>query len=90
MTSHRTPRPAPPLSPALRAFEAQWLARDSTQSDPLTVLRENASAARAAAGPAHTRDETWRYTNLRHLTSHSFIDAPKPLWDCCSPPRRCP
>jgi len=23
-----------------------------------------------------TRDETWRYTNLRHLTSHGFIDAP--------------
>ena len=77
MTSAPHAAAAPPLSPALRAFEAQWLARDSTQSDPLTVLRENAMQRVLRLGLPTTRDETWRYTNLRHLTSHSFIDAPK-------------
>jgi Fe-S cluster assembly protein SufD len=76
MTSPPHAAAAPPPSPALRAFEAQWLARDSTQSDPLTVLRQNAMQRVMRLGLPTTRDETWRYTNLRHLTSHGFIDAP--------------
>ena len=83
MTSAPHAAAAPPLSPALRAFEAQWLARDSTQSatqserpDPLTALRQNAMQRVMRLGLPTTRDETWRYTNLRHLTSHGFADAP--------------
>jgi Fe-S cluster assembly protein SufD len=76
MTSAPHAAAAPPLSPALRSFEAQWLARDSTQSDPLTVLRQSAMQRVMRLGLPTTRDETWRYTNLRHLTSHGFIDAP--------------
>jgi Fe-S cluster assembly protein SufD len=83
MTSAPHAAAAPPLSPALRAFEAQWLARDSTQAstqserpDPLTALRQNAMQRVMRLGLPTTRDETWRYTNLRHLTSHGFVDAP--------------
>jgi len=69
------------LSPALRSFEAQWLARDSTRAgksltDPLTSLREDAMKRVLRLGLPTPRDETWRYTNLRHLTSHGFVDAP--------------
>jgi Fe-S cluster assembly protein SufD len=69
------------LSPALRSFEAQWLARDSKRAasslaDPLTSLREDAMKRVLRLGLPTTRDETWRYTNLRHLASHGFVDAP--------------
>jgi Fe-S cluster assembly protein SufD len=72
------PHPAPSaLSPALRSFEAQWLARDFKRAaDPLTSLREDAMKRVLRLGLPTTRDETWRYTNLRHLTSHGFVDAP--------------
>lgn len=61
------------LSPALRSFEAQWLARES---DKLSELREDAMKRVLRLGLPTTRDESWRYTNLRHLTSNSFVDAP--------------
>jgi len=77
MTSAQHPAPAPPLSPALRAFEAQWLARDVPRViDPLSSLREKAMQRVLRLGLPTTRDETWRYTNLRHLTSRAFVDAP--------------
>jgi Fe-S cluster assembly protein SufD len=62
------------LSPALRSFEAQWLERDA---DPLAVLRENAMKRVLRLGLPTTRDETWRYTNLRHLTATGYVDAPR-------------
>jgi Fe-S cluster assembly protein SufD len=75
-----TPAPhaaaAPPQSPALRSFQAQWLARDTAQSDPLTLLRRDAMQRVMRLGLPTTRDETWRYTDLRHLTSHRLVDAP--------------
>jgi Fe-S cluster assembly protein SufD len=74
MTSVLHPAAAAPLSQALRSFEAQWLARDA--SDPLASLRENAMKRVLRLGLPTTRDETWRYTNLRHLNSHGFVDAP--------------
>jgi Fe-S cluster assembly protein SufD len=74
MTSVLHPTAAAPLSPALRSFEAQWLARDA--ADPLASLRENAMKRVLRLGLPTTRDETWRYTNLRHLNSHGFVDAP--------------
>jgi Fe-S cluster assembly protein SufD len=66
--------PTSPLSPALRSFEAQWLAREA---DALSDLRENAMKRVLRLGLPTTRDESWRYTNLRHLTSHGFVDAPR-------------
>src|SRR3984885_4866916 len=66
---------AAPLSPALRSFEAQGLARERA-AGPLTTLREDAMQRVLRLGLPTTRDETWRYTNLRHLTSHGFIEAP--------------
>ncbi|HWJ35220.1 MAG TPA: Fe-S cluster assembly protein SufD [Steroidobacteraceae bacterium] len=67
--------PTVALSPALRSFEAQWLARDT--ADPLESLRENAMKRVLRLGLPSTRDETWRYTNLRHLGTHGFVDAPR-------------
>jgi Fe-S cluster assembly protein SufD len=69
---------------ALRSFEAQWLERQSaskrldrsTAGDPLSALREEAMGRFLRLGLPTTRDESWRYTNLRRLTAHSFIDAP--------------
>jgi Fe-S cluster assembly protein SufD len=65
---------AAPSSAALRSFEAQWLAREA---DPLSALREKAMQRFLRLGLPSTRDESWRYTNLRHLASRSFIDAPR-------------
>ena len=62
-----------PLSPALRSFEAQWLARES---DALAELREDAMKRVLALGLPTVRDESWRYTNLRHLALKSYVDAP--------------
>jgi Fe-S cluster assembly protein SufD len=61
-------------SPALRSFEAQWLTR---AEDPLRELREDAMQRVLRLGLPTTRDETWRYTNLRHLTAGSYVDAPR-------------
>jgi len=71
-----TPHPgrAAPLTPALRSFEAQWRAR---KPDLLAGLRENAMQRVLELGLPTTRDETWRYTNLRHLAQGSYVDAPE-------------
>jgi Fe-S cluster assembly protein SufD len=61
-------------SAALRSFEAQWLAREP---DPLSALRERAMRRFLELGLPSTRDESWRYTNLRQLSAQSFIDAPR-------------
>jgi Fe-S cluster assembly protein SufD len=60
-------------SAALRSFEAQWLARET---DPLYALRGQAMEQVLRLGLPTTRDESWRYTNLRQLAGRSFIDAP--------------
>ncbi len=77
--SAQHPATAPPLSPALRSFEAQWLAQErdsSPAAEPLAQLRENAMKRLLRLGLPTSRDETWRYTNVRHLTSHAFSEAP--------------
>jgi Fe-S cluster assembly protein SufD len=67
-----------PVSAALRAFEAQWLAREAPgEVNSLSRLRESAMRRLLRLGLPTTRDETWRYTNLKHLTSHGFMDAPQ-------------
>jgi hypothetical protein len=77
MTPASHPSVAPPLSAALRSFEAQWLSRAVTRvADPLASLREKALKRVLKLGLPTPRDETWRYTNLRHLASHGFVDAP--------------
>jgi Fe-S cluster assembly protein SufD len=78
MTSASHPSTVPPLSAALRSFEAQWLSRAVTRvADPLAGLREQAMKRVLKLGLPTPRDETWRYTNLRHLASHGFVDAPR-------------
>jgi Fe-S cluster assembly protein SufD len=61
-------------SPALRSFEAQWFTREA---DPLSALREKAMQRFLELGLPSTRDESWRYTNLRPLIAQSFVDAPR-------------
>jgi Fe-S cluster assembly protein SufD len=61
------------LTPALRSFEAQWLAR---QPDLLADLRADAMQRVLALGLPTTRDESWRYTNLRPLSQRTYVDAP--------------
>jgi Fe-S cluster assembly protein SufD len=72
--------PAAAKSAALRSFEAQWLLRDadplSTLRD-LSTLRERAMERFLRLGLPTVRDESWRYTNLRHLAAQSFSDAPR-------------
>jgi Fe-S cluster assembly protein SufD len=63
-----------PLSPALRSFEALWKSR---AADSLASLRERAMKRVLKLGLPTTRDETWRYTNLRHVSQHGFVDAPR-------------
>jgi Fe-S cluster assembly protein SufD len=78
MSAQATPSAAPPASAALRAFEAEWLARHAASDvNPLSRLRENAMRRVLRLGLPTTRDETWRYTNLRHLTAHGFVEAPR-------------
>jgi Fe-S cluster assembly protein SufD len=63
----------PAQSAALRSFAAQWRARPA---DALSPLREEAMQRFLKLGLPSTRDETWRYTNLRSLAGQSFVDAP--------------
>jgi Fe-S cluster assembly protein SufD len=63
-----------PRSAALRSFAAQWQARTA---DPLSAVREQAMQRFLDLGLPTSRDETWRYTNLRSLASQSFVDAPR-------------
>jgi Fe-S cluster assembly protein SufD len=60
-------------SPALRSFESQWRSRTL---DSLTPLRETAMRRFLELGLPTTRDETWRYTNLRKIAATRFADAP--------------
>ncbi len=69
-------------SPALRSFEAQWLAR---KPDALSSLRENAMTRVLRLGLPTSQDETWRYTNLRQLASRAYIDAPRAAADGLHP-----
>ena len=63
-----------PLSAALRSFAAQWQARSA---DSLSAVREQAMQRFLELGLPTSRDETWRYTNLRSLAGQSFVDAPR-------------
>lgn len=69
-----SPAAAATGSAALRSFEAQWLAREP---DPLSALRQRAMQRFLELGLPTTRDESWRYTNLRQLSAQSFVDAPR-------------
>ncbi|HXA35347.1 MAG TPA: Fe-S cluster assembly protein SufD [Steroidobacteraceae bacterium] len=63
----------PSLSSALRSFSAQWQTRPA---DSLSAVRERAMQRFLELGLPSSRDETWRYTNLRSLAAQSFVDAP--------------
>ena len=76
----------PASSPALRSFQAQWLARKTARTrDPLASLRERAMQRVLRLGLPTLRDDTWRYTNLRHLNSQTFVDAPSTTPDEVQP-----
>jgi len=62
------------MTPALRSFAAQWQTRSA---DSLSPVREQAMQQFLKLGLPTTRDETWRYTNLRSLAAQSFVDAPR-------------
>jgi Fe-S cluster assembly protein SufD len=62
------------MNPALRSFEAQWLARTA---DPLAPLRERAMQRFLQLGLPSRRDESWHYTDLRSVAAQSFSDAPR-------------
>jgi Fe-S cluster assembly protein SufD len=64
------------MNPALRSFAAQWQARSA---DALSPVREQAMERFLKLGLPTTRDETWRYTNLRSLAAQSFVDAPRKI-----------
>ena len=61
------------MSAALRSFEAQWRARTE---DALQPIREQAMQRFLKLGLPTSRDETWRYTDLRSLAAQSFQKAP--------------
>jgi Fe-S cluster assembly protein SufD len=65
---------AAPQSAALRSFAAQWRARSA---DSLSPVRERAMQRFLELGLPSSRDESWRYTNLRSLAAQSFVDAPR-------------
>ncbi len=87
MSAAPNPTPAaPPPSPALLSFEAHWLARGTTAaSDRLAHLRADAMKRVVTLGLPTSRDETWRYTNLRHMISRGFVDAPRALSGAVEP-----
>jgi Fe-S cluster assembly protein SufD len=64
------------MSPALRSFAAQW---ETRSADSLSRVREQAMQRFLKLGLPTTRDETWRYTNLRSLAAESFVDAPRTI-----------
>jgi Fe-S cluster assembly protein SufD len=65
----------PPPSAALLAFAAQWQAR---AVDALHPWREQAMQRFLELGLPGTRDESWRYTNLRRLAAVDFVAASEP------------
>jgi Fe-S cluster assembly protein SufD len=71
-TAMQSPAPAP--SAAMRSFAAQWRTRTTDRWSP---VRERAMQRFLELGLPTTRDETWRYTNLRSLAAQSFVDAPR-------------
>jgi len=64
------------MSPALRSFAAQW---ETRPADSLSPVREQAMQRFLKLGLPTSRDETWRYTNLRSLAAQSFVDAPRKI-----------
>jgi Fe-S cluster assembly protein SufD len=62
-----------PVSPAMRSFEAQWESRTVDLLDP---VREKAMERFVALGLPTTRNESWRYTNIRSLNGIHFAQAP--------------
>jgi len=60
------------VSAALRSFDEQWQSRPS---DSLAPLREKAMERFLALGLPSTRDESWRYTNVRSLNGMHFTAA---------------
>jgi len=52
------------MSAAMRSFEAQWRARTP---DALQSIREQAMQRFLKLGLPTSRDETWRYTDLRGI-----------------------
>jgi Fe-S cluster assembly protein SufD len=62
------------MTPALRSFAAQWQTRSA---DSLSPVREQAMQQFLKLGLPSSRDDTWRYTNLRSLAAQSFVDAPR-------------
>lgn len=57
----------------LSSFESSWRSRPV---DALRGLRAEAMAHFLRLGLPTTRDESWRYTNLRFLGPQRFVDAP--------------
>lgn len=66
------------MSPALRSFAAQW---ETRPADALSPVREQAMQRFLELGLPSSRDETWRYTNLRSLAARSYVDAPRKIHD---------
>src|SRR6202051_4932072 len=64
------------MNPALRSFAAQW---ETRPVDSLSPVREQAMQRFLKLGLPSSRDETWRYTNLRSLAAQSFVDAPRKI-----------
>jgi Fe-S cluster assembly protein SufD len=64
------------MSPALRSFAAQW---ETRPADSLSPVREQAMQRFLQLGLPSSRDETWRYTDLRSLAAQSFVDAPRKI-----------
>src|SRR6202162_4030926 len=64
------------MSPALRSFAAQW---ETRPADSLSPVREQAMQRFLKLGLPSSRDESWRYTNLRSLAAQSFVDAPRKI-----------
>ena len=66
------------MSAALRSFASQWQTRPA---DSLSAVRERAMQRFLYLGLPSSRDESWRYTNLRSLAARSFVDAPRRIRD---------
>src|SRR4030088_53259 len=64
------------MSPARRPSAAQGKPRPA---DSLSPVREQAMQRFLQLGLPSSRDETWRYTDLRSLAAQSFVDAPRKI-----------
>jgi Fe-S cluster assembly protein SufD len=70
------------MNPALRSFAAQWQSRSA---DALSPVRAQAMERFLKLGLPTSRDESWRYTNLRSLAAQTFVDAPRKIHDEIEP-----